>query len=241
MRQKSPLLAALIDPLNLAMLGLTFAAGLCAAWWLLPLGLLLWGAMVLIVARDPALRMSQVMQDRAGLAQRFQRPFDRIERTQVSIFNAISHADARVRQALQPVRAATDDLVDQAYRLGQQMTVLENHRMVSQANTDFASALAELDVKIEGADDPLVRREYEESRQALQNRLESLEALDRQLERTEAQLGSLASELDTVLTEIIRLQAMGAAQARSQVPELVRKLAHHQQELDAFEQEAQAL
>jgi chromosome segregation ATPase len=241
MRPKSPFLVALTDPLNLAMLGLTFAAGLCSAWWLLPIGFLLWLAMVLIVARDPALRMSQVMQDRAGLAQRFQRPFDRIERTQVSIFNAISHADPRMRQALQPVRAATDELVDRAYRLGQQMTVLENHRMVSQANTDFESALAELAVKIEGATDPMVRQEYEESRQALQNRLASLEALDRQLERTEAQLGSLASELDTVLTEIIRLQAMGPQQARSQVPELVRRLARHQQELDAFERKAQAL
>ena len=35
-QRRSPWLTALINPLNLAMLALAVAAGLCAAWWLLP-------------------------------------------------------------------------------------------------------------------------------------------------------------------------------------------------------------
>ena len=77
---RSPTVTGLLHPLNLVMLGLVFFAALVAAWWLLPLGLVLWLVMVVTVARDPSLRISHRMQSRAPLAPRFQRYFDRIER-----------------------------------------------------------------------------------------------------------------------------------------------------------------
>ena len=45
-------LTALRQPLNLAMLPLSIAAGLCAATWMLPVGLGLWALMVVIAARN---------------------------------------------------------------------------------------------------------------------------------------------------------------------------------------------
>ncbi len=45
-------LNALRQPFTLAMLPLSVAAGLCAAWWLFPVGLGLWALMVVISARD---------------------------------------------------------------------------------------------------------------------------------------------------------------------------------------------
>ncbi len=54
------------------MLALVIAAGLCAAWWLLPVGLILWGMMVLSIARQPALRVGHAMESRIPLAPRFQ-------------------------------------------------------------------------------------------------------------------------------------------------------------------------
>ncbi len=51
----TPFLAALRQPRNLAMLPLSIAAGLCAAYWLLPVGLVLWLIMVLISSRSPSL------------------------------------------------------------------------------------------------------------------------------------------------------------------------------------------
>ena len=47
---RSPFLTALLHPLNLAVLVLSVLAGLVAAWWLFPLGLLFWLVMVTAVA-----------------------------------------------------------------------------------------------------------------------------------------------------------------------------------------------
>src|SRR5262245_30386223 len=101
---RSPLVTALINPLNLATLGLAVAAGLCAAWWLFPAGLLVWGIMVASIALDPSLRMSAAIERRAPVAPRFQTQFDRIERAQVNIFNSIAQAQPAMRGVLQPVK-----------------------------------------------------------------------------------------------------------------------------------------
>ena len=68
---RSPTLSALFNPLGIATLAMSVAAGLCAAWWLFPLGLVIWGVMVYGLATDPALRRLQMMQSRAPVAQRF--------------------------------------------------------------------------------------------------------------------------------------------------------------------------
>jgi len=40
--------------MNLATLGIAVAAGLLAAWWLLPVGLIVWAMMVIVTARATA-------------------------------------------------------------------------------------------------------------------------------------------------------------------------------------------
>ena len=62
---RSPILSSLFHPLNIAMAGLAFFAGLVAAWWLFPIGLLLWVVMVVVVSRDRALRFNHQIQQRA--------------------------------------------------------------------------------------------------------------------------------------------------------------------------------
>jgi response regulator RpfG family c-di-GMP phosphodiesterase len=83
----------------------------------------------------------------------------------------------------------------------------------------------------------LVKREYEESLEAAQTRLESLLGVERQLKRTDAQLNSLTSQLNYALTEIIRIQALEPAQAKDQVSPVVQKLAQQLDELRLFSQE----
>ena len=51
---RSPWMSALIDRMNLATLGIAIAAGLLAAWWLLPAGLIVWIIMVIITAKATA-------------------------------------------------------------------------------------------------------------------------------------------------------------------------------------------
>ncbi len=238
MRNRSPFLTALLHPLNLGMLGLAVFAGSISAWWLFPIGLLFWLLMVVAVARDPTLRISHQMQQRDPLAQRFQRYFDRIERSQVGVFNSLSSAPTRTRRTLQPLQAEIDTLTMLAYSLCQRMTVLENYRAVSQSQDDLASDLQKLKEKIEATEDSMTRQEYEESRQSLQERIEKLDSVSTQLDRVEAYLVSLSNEMDSIVTEMVRLQAMGPQAAAQRVPDLVQKLQEEATQMKRFEREA---
>ncbi len=232
---RSTLALALSNRLNLAMLGLSVAAGLCAAWWLLPVGLLLWLVMVVITARDPALHLSQTLKRRLVLAARFQGYFHKIEGAQVSIFNAVAACDSRTQQALQPIQVEVNALVDQVYDLCQRMTALENHRLVSNFNQNLEKSLAEVDRRIASATDAVVRQKYEESRRALQAQTASMQALSTQMERMEAQLSSVAHEMDVVLAEVVSLQALDPGQAVKQTRELQDKLQRQKEEIRLFE------
>jgi len=86
--------------------------------------------------------------------------------------------------------------------------------------------------------DPLVRREYEESRRSLQGRLSKLKTVATYLDRIEAQLMSLSNEMEGIVTEVIRLQAMGPQDGARHVPALVKRLREQSAQLEEFEREA---
>lgn len=235
---KSPIVVALIHPLNILMAGLAVFAGLVSAWWLFPIGMLLWLVMVIAVARSPSLRMSHQLDKRAPLAQRFQKYFDRIERVQVSIFNTLSSAPNRTRRIFQPVQTEVGALTDQVHQLCQRMTTLENFRIVSQSRADLEADLKHIEETLETTTDPLVQREYKESRQSLEEKLDKVQTVSTQLDRVEAQLLSLTSEMDSLMAEIIRLQAAGPEEASNHIPRLMERLRTQSEELKHFQREA---
>jgi chromosome segregation ATPase len=235
---RSPILTGLLHPLNLLLLALSVLAGLISAWWLFPVGLLFWLVMVVTVARNPSLRIAHQMQSREPLAQRFQKRFDRLERSQVSIFNSLASAPRRVQRALQPVQDEMQRLIDEAYALCRRMTTLENYRIVRQSQADLETELRDLNDIIERSEDARTRREYEESRRALQRRAEKLKMVSTQLDRVEAQLVSLSNEMEGLMTEVVRLQAAGAEGADQRVPVLVEMLREQTAQLRQFEREA---
>jgi hypothetical protein len=220
------------------MIGLAVLAGLISAWWLFPVGLLFWLIMVVTVSRDPSLRISHQMERRAPLPQRFQRYFDRIERSQVGVFNSLASAPPRTRRAIQPVRAEIDLMVDQVYALCQRTTALENYRMVSPSRADLEMDLEEMTARIDEAVDAMVKREYEQSHRSVQERLEKLNAVSTYLDRVEAQLLSLTTEMDSVVTEVIRLQAVEPQEAARLLPAMRKKLREASADLKSFEREA---
>jgi len=232
---RSLILKALFHPLNILMLGLSVVAGLVAAWWLFPLGIICWLIMVMAIWRDPSLRISHSMQNREPLAPRFQAYFDRIERSQVNVFNSLASAPSRTRGALEPVRTAIDRLVDNAHSLCSRVTVMENYRVVSQSRTNLKADLTRIDAKIAQANDPVVRQEYTSSRQSLVDRIAKLEAVSTQLERIEAQIVSTTNEMDSIVTEVIRLQALGPEDAGRRVPQLVKQIRQEADQLKDFE------
>ncbi len=229
-----PVRFALTQPLNLLALFLALLVGLFAAWWLGLAGLVLYGLLVYLTARDPAVRARQSLRQRAPLARRFDGPFDQVARVQVHLYNALAQSSPRMRDMLQPVQAAVGDLVEEAYRIGVQVSVLENYRQVSLARDDPSKALAAVERKIEAAADPVVRFQYEESRRSQEERSARLEEVNRQLERTEALYASLTSALEGTLAEVIRVQALSPEQVQGRVPDLVHDLEQRRAQLREF-------
>jgi len=238
---RSPIFAAFLNPINLAMLALAFAAGLCSAWWLFPVGILFWGVMIVLVARDPALRLQQQVDARQPLAQRFQPYFDRVEGGQLSIYRTVNEAKSGHQAALEPVQTATAKLVDDVYRFCQRMTALENHRLVTQRSGNLSDKIGEMEYRVQSTTDPDVRREYEESLAAMQKRKASLASLAKELDRAEAQLTTLSSHIANLLTDVIRLQSLDPKQTRQEVETLVATVENERVELVRFEQEVRNL
>jgi hypothetical protein len=231
----------LFHPLNLLMLGASVVAGLVSAWWLFPIGLLLWLLMVLSVANHPEVRFRWRVGNRAPLARRFQRYFDRISRAQLTVFNSTNAASPSMRRVVQPVRAEVDRLTEQAHSLCVRMTQLENYRLVSQSKLDMQTDQRQIDQALHRADDPLVEREYAESQRALQSRVSDLASVVKQLDRVEAQLMVLANEMDSIVAEVIRLLALPPAGAVEYADRLVERLRLQSTELKTFEREAVGL
>lgn len=235
---RSPMVTALVHPLNLLMLAAAVVAGLISAWWMFPLGLFLWLVMVVVVSRDPALRLNVDKDRRDRLAQRFQDYFSRIERAQVGVFNSLSNAPSPVRRAMQPVQEELETLVDRTYAFCQRMTNLDNYRMVAESQRNLDQDLKRVEEALSRAQDPIIRQEYQESKKTLEARLGDRLALVRQLDRVEAQLLGLANETDRIVADVLRLQAVGGEEAQRQASQLVRRLRQEQSELARFEQEA---
>lgn len=235
---RSPILIALVHPLNVFMLGASLVAGMLAAWWLLPVGLVLWAVTLIVIANEPEVQFRWRTGGRAPLARRFQRYFDRVARAQLSAFNSLNAASGPKRRVLQPVQREIDALTEKAHSLCVRMTTLENYRLVTQASLDPQTDQRQIHAALHRADDPMVEREYAESQRALASRAREIESITRQLDRVEAQLLSLANEMDTMLTELMRLQTLSPEDGAHHVPRLVGRLQAQSAELDRFEREA---
>jgi hypothetical protein len=228
---------ALFHPVNLAVLALAAAAGACAAWWLFPVGVVLWLAMVIITIRDPRLAMILIPKSRKPLAQRYQSLFNRIEQARISVFNSLSTAKAPVRRILAPAQRKLDNLVNQAYQIFQQMSALENNRLVNQMNSPSDKSLAQTEQKLAVATDPNVKRELDETRKALEKRQAQLSSLSAVLERADAQFAGLASDVDGIVTRFVSLQTVTAEQAKADLPRLVEMIETEIDQLEKFSQE----
>jgi len=234
---RSPWLAALTNPINLLMLAASLAAGLISAWWLFPLGLLFWFVMLLKMAYDPALRINQMIQDRNGLPQRFEAPFNRIEKTQVSLYNALSSTKPPVRHTFEPLQSVVNELVEHTYQLCVQMTPMENYRQVN-SNSNPENDLTQLDRLIATMDDPAAKKGYDNARQALQDKVNQNKATNDRLSRLDALLVSISSEMDGLIADSVRVQAMRIQDIQEQIPGLVNKVKDQINQLQTFEKQS---
>jgi hypothetical protein len=236
--QRSPFLTALFHPASLSMLALTAAAGLCAAWWMAPVGLLFWLVIFLVAFWDPALRLSNSVAGRVTLAYRFQSKFDRVQKTQTSLFLALKSAPAKAQRLLEPVQEAVNELVEQTYHVCQRFANVDNYITVTRANKDLEGEIAIIELKLAGATDEHVRQEYEEALGTLREQTDNLKRMTNLLERFETQLTTLTSTLERVQANAIRLQTADEATIRAEVPDLLKWIEIQSQELKGFERQA---
>ena len=237
MNNRPPLLTALLNPLNLSMLALTIAAGLCSAWWLAPIGFVLWLVMVIVIARDPGVQITFSRQSRQPLAQRFQTRFDKLDRARISIFNSLQRAVPPFRRMVEPVQSALDELVEHAYQLSLQMTALDNNFAVQQISNNFDDDIAKMEKSIKEASNPSDRREFEETLKSLQTRRVQLKQVGTILSRFEAQLTGTNNAVDSVVTGIVGLQGRNSKQVEGKVAPLLQIIQTEQNELNQFDNE----
>jgi len=236
---RSPLATALFHPLNAAMFILAVLGGLTAAWWLFPLGLAVWVVMVARVANDRFVRTDYDMQARSGtLSPRFQQLYAQVIHSQMRIFNSLMSASGSTKRALEPVQAEIQTLTNHVYTLCRQMTGPENYVKVSTMNTDLQGQRALLTLALDGATDPMVKKEKVDALRALDDRIKKIKQVSTLLDRMDAELGSIASALDSILADIVRLQALGSAQAEKEAPEIIQQIRAQEKQLDSFEEEA---
>jgi hypothetical protein len=236
---RSPLSIALFHPLNAAMFGLAALAGLVAAWWLFPLGLVFWIVMVARIANDRFIRTDYDMDARSGtLSPRFQQLYSQVVHSQMRIFNSLMSASGSTKRALEPVQTEIQTLTNGVYTLCRQMTGPENYVKVSKSNTDWQGERALLTLSLDGATDPMVKKEKGEALQALDAQMKKIQQVSTLLDRVEAQLNTVASTMDSILADIVRLQAMGGPQAEKEAPGIIQQIRAQARQLETFGEEA---
>jgi hypothetical protein len=233
---RSPLLTALLNPVNLAMLALTVAAGLCSAWWLAPVGFLFWLIMVIVIARDPGIQITFTRQSRQPLAQRFQTRFDRLDRARVSIFNALQRSnDPSLGRAIEPVQTSLDELVNHAYQLCLQLSALDNNYSVQQVSGNFDEDIAKMQKNLQTATSPADQKEFQQTLDALKARQAQLKNVGMLLSRFEAQLTGTNNAIDGVVTDVVSLQGRSAKQVTDKIPALLKIIQTEQDEFKQFD------
>jgi len=226
---------ALLNPVNLLMLLAALLAGLLAAWWLFPFGVLLWIIMMITVMREPALQLNQRVERRAPLSQRFQIPFDRLAKMQISLFNTLSGLHPSLRRDLHPVQEAFDRLIDEVYQLCQRMTPLENYYAVSSlTESGLADEMKQLADKINATSDDRVKKEYEDAMLSLQQRASKLKEAKTTLERMDALMAGLANDLGAIMTDLIQLQAVSRQEVQRKIPALLETLQKESEQVRLF-------
>ena len=221
------------QPLNIAMLIATFLAGVIAAWWMFPIGLVVWGFMVWGVATHPVTQLESVQPERPVAVPRFQSSLDRIEDSQRQVLNAIGATKNPIRQALTPLQTEVNGLVDKCHAVAQRAIPLETQRQArAKMDSNLESEIATLDQQLAQFTDDGIKKVLTQSRASLQTQLDKRNALTAQLDHIDTQLTGVATALESAATEITRLQKLDGSVAATRIGELTADVRQQSTALD---------
>ena len=233
---RSPLQTALFHPVNLAMLAMIAAAGLCSAWWLAPIGLVFWLIMVWVIVRNPALQLNFSRQNRLPLSMRFQARFERLDRARISVYNAMRRYNSPpLQRAVEPIQSALDEMVDHAYQLSLRFSALDNNFVLQRLSNNLPDEIAKMQKNIESASDDTSRSEYNVALQSLISRQNQIKEVGTLLERFEAQITGANSAVDSVVTNVVSFQGRSPKLVAEKIPALLQLIQNEQDKLIQFD------
>jgi hypothetical protein len=222
--------------MNLLLLFFAIGAGLTIALWLLPVGLLAYAALVALTWLDPATAQAVQPRPRPIRPPRgtpFQPQLDAIARVHGQIAQSVSSVQGPLRVSLERVTSQVDSIVEEAYTLATKgQTVVAYLRQTNLG--DLQAQLVRLDTQIKTTSDSMLRQQYQETREAVAERLKNAQALGTYHQRIVAQLENICANLDNVLAETVRLRAAPAVDATLNTDSVSARLADVRADMDAL-------
>ena len=222
-------------PLALLVLLVAIVAGLTVALWLLPLGLLAYGLVVFLSARDPELQALSQRPTRPRLSSStFRGQLDAIERTQQEIGRSVAQATGALGRLLMPIGEQARELVAEAYILCDKGQIIESYLATSNQRA-LQDQINTLDSRLAATQDAYTQQQLRETRQALVERQTNARDLETYIGRIMAQLQNISANLDNVLAETVRLRTADAVSADTATNQVAQRLSDLKADMDAFQ------
>lgn len=233
---RNPYLIASYQPWALAILVAAIASGLLVAWWLLPLGIVLYLLSIVLLSRDHTIRSQANQPLRPNLrSPALRAKLNKIEQAHKNITRQIRQVSGPMERLLAPIAQQTQELVHQAYNLCQTGEIIEQY--LAQAQTGNSNTeLAELQQRYNASTDAYTRDQLKEAMDAVRERLQHAADLQTYSDRTKAQLQNISASLENVLAETIRLRTADAAHANAATSQVTQRLSELKIDMDTFQQ-----
>jgi predicted nucleic acid-binding Zn-ribbon protein len=222
--KNTPWFDALIDPAGLILLASSIISGLLAAWWMFFVGVFFWLLIVINILRDPSLRLNQSIQNRSELSQRFQKPFNLLQKAQVSFFNSIQSSDGTVQKRMMPLNTSLEQLLNEVYENCRRYSVLENYRIVSPSIESLQGELSTISSKIQSIKTPDAITEFDATKKSFEEKIAKQQSTIDQLDKFSAELNSIQSEIDGIITDALQAQSTGEDELKKVIPSLLKKV-----------------
>jgi hypothetical protein len=231
----NPYLYAARRPLALVVLAVAIVSGVMIYTWLLPLGLLAYGLMVVLGGRNPALVAASQRTPRPRLTSRaFRTQIAAIERSQQEIQRSVAQTGGAVGRLLLRISDQAHDLVEESYALCDKGQVIEQY--LTRLNlAELQQRINTTDRQIAASADTFTIEQLQETRRALAEKQRNAADLMTYSGRIQAQLQSIQANLDNVLAETVRLRTADAVSADSMTNQVAQRLSDLKSDMEAFQ------
>jgi chromosome segregation ATPase len=224
-------------PMAITVLACAILTGLLVYWWLLPLGLLVYGLLVFMGGSDPAMaaasRQAPVARPRLK-SMTFRAQLEAIERTQQEIQRSVAQTPGPVGRLLARVTDETRELVVQSYDLSSKGEIIEGY-MARVNLAEIQKRINATDRQISATSDAYTLQQLQETRAALAEKQRHAADLTTYIGRILAQLQNIHANLDNILAETVRLRTADAVSADSLTNQVAQRLSDLKADMDSFQ------